>query len=86
MISMLDWLPEYPELAGIKANGISLDSREVSRGSIFIALKGYSVDGHDYIDSAISNGAVAVLAEKKNIHYAKQRSRHCAARSETSNR
>jgi UDP-N-acetylmuramoyl-L-alanyl-D-glutamate--2,6-diaminopimelate ligase len=65
MISMLDWLPEYPELAGIKANGISLDSREVSRGSIFIALKGYSVDGHDYIDSAISNGAVAVLAEKK---------------------
>lgn len=65
MISMLDWLPEYPELAGIKANGITLDSREVSRGSIFVALAGYKADGHDFIESAISNGAVAVLAEKE---------------------
>lgn len=64
MISMMEWLPDYPELAGIKANDITLDSREVSRGSIFIALKGFHVDGHDFIESAIASGAVAVLAER----------------------
>ncbi len=64
MISLMDWLPAHPELAGIKAIDITLDSREVTRGSIFIALKGYSVDGHDFIESALANGAVAVLCER----------------------
>lgn len=69
MISMMDWLPDFPQLAGIKANGITLDSREVTRGSIFVAMKGYSADGHDYIESALANGAVAILCER-NIHVA----------------
>jgi len=64
MISMMDWLPDCPDLAGVRAIDITLDSREVTRGSIFIALKGYSVDGHDYIASALNNGAVAILCER----------------------
>lgn len=63
MISMMEWLPEYPQLAGIKAIDITQDSREVTRGSIFVALKGFTVDGHDYINEAIEKGAVAVLCE-----------------------
>jgi UDP-N-acetylmuramoyl-L-alanyl-D-glutamate--2,6-diaminopimelate ligase len=60
---MLEWLPECTDLAGIQANHLTLDSREVTRNSIFVALKGYRVDGHDYIDDAIKNGASAVLCE-----------------------
>ena len=65
MISMMQWLPECPDLAGVKAIDLTLDSREVTRGSIFIALQGFSQDGHDYIESAIEKGAVAVICERE---------------------
>ncbi|TCS41721.1 UDP-N-acetylmuramoyl-L-alanyl-D-glutamate--2,6-diaminopimelate ligase [Reinekea marinisedimentorum] len=66
MIAMIDWLPSCPELAGVKALNLTTDSREVTRGSIFIALKieSYARDGHDFIESAIENGAVAILCER----------------------
>jgi len=37
------------------------DSREVSKGSLFFALKGIHTDGHKYINKAIDSGAVAVI-------------------------
>ncbi len=40
------------------------DSREVKKGSLFIALKGNRVDGKNFIDEAIKKGAVAVLTEE----------------------
>ncbi|MFG2816229.1 UDP-N-acetylmuramoyl-tripeptide--D-alanyl-D-alanine ligase [Streptomyces sp. NPDC048410] len=40
------------------------DSREAVPGSLFIALKGKSSDGHDYAASAIAQGAVAALATR----------------------
>ncbi|MBM7659460.1 UDP-N-acetylmuramoyl-L-alanyl-D-glutamate--2,6-diaminopimelate ligase [Bacillus mesophilus] len=43
---------------------IEMDSREVKPGSLFICIKGYTVDGHDYVQQAIDKGAVAVIAEK----------------------
>ena len=42
---------------------IEFDSRKVTRGSLFVAVKGYMTDGHDYISSAIDSGAVAVICE-----------------------
>ncbi len=41
------------------------DSRKVVPGQIFVAIKGYTVDGHDFISQAISNGATKVIASKK---------------------
>lgn len=38
------------------------DSRKVKPGQTFVAIKGYTVDGHDFIDKAIQNGASAVIA------------------------
>ena len=64
MIHMLEWLPDFPQLAGIKATDLSLDSREISKGSIFIALRGFQHDGHAFIEDAIRQGAVAVLCEQ----------------------
>jgi UDP-N-acetylmuramoyl-L-alanyl-D-glutamate--2,6-diaminopimelate ligase len=43
---------------------IENDNRKVRKGSLFICIKGYTVDGHEYAESAVNNGAVAVLAER----------------------
>jgi len=39
------------------------DSRRVQKGDAFIALRGIKSDGHDYIDDAISRGAIKIIAE-----------------------
>ncbi|MFC2123643.1 UDP-N-acetylmuramoyl-L-alanyl-D-glutamate--2,6-diaminopimelate ligase [Bacteroidota bacterium] len=44
-------------------NSLSLDSRQSGPGCLFIAVKGIRVDGHDYIEQAIQNGATAILCE-----------------------
>lgn len=41
------------------------DSRKVVKGSIFVAIKGHTVDGHDFIPKAISNGAEKIIAERE---------------------
>lgn len=43
---------------------ISIDSRTLKKGSLFVALKGEHADGHDYIEQAIRNGASLVLAQE----------------------
>lgn len=45
---------------------IKTDSRKVEDGDIFVALKGYTVDGHDFIQKAIENGAGTVVCERDN--------------------
>ena len=37
------------------------DSRKVQKGQTFIALKGLTVDGHDFIEKAIENGATKIM-------------------------
>jgi len=48
----------------IPITGISIDSRTVKPGHLFVALKGGSVDGHDYIQNAIDKGAVAIVGDR----------------------
>jgi len=43
---------------------IENDNRKVQKGSLFICIKGYTVDGHDFAESAVNSGAAAVLAER----------------------
>ncbi len=45
--------------------GISIDSRKVSRGDMFVAIHGENMDGHDYIEMAFEKGATCVLSEKE---------------------
>ena len=42
-----------------------IDSRSVQPGSVFICIKGYTVDGHDYAQQAVDNGATVIVTEKK---------------------
>jgi UDP-N-acetylmuramoyl-L-alanyl-D-glutamate--2,6-diaminopimelate ligase len=49
---------------GVRVTGVSHDSRQVSAGDLFVAMKGDHFDGHDYIEEAVSRGAVAVICER----------------------
>ncbi len=48
---------------GIAVKDLQTDSRNVSAGTCFIALTGNTVDGHNYIGSAIEKGATAIVCE-----------------------
>ena len=48
----------------LEINAIDFDSRKISLNDVFVAIRGSVVDGHDYMDRAIENGAVAVVCEK----------------------
>jgi len=46
-----------------EVTGIRFDSRQVEKGSLFVAVKGRTVDGHMFIDKAVDRGAVCVVVE-----------------------
>lgn len=41
---------------------VKIDSRKVTPGDTYVAVKGHTVDGHDYIEQAIEKGAVKIIA------------------------
>ena len=43
---------------------ISYDSRKTVPGGLFVAISGYTVDGHAYISKAVENGAACVVCER----------------------
>ena len=49
----------------LRFNDVWMDSRKLQKNDVFIALKGDSQDGHDYINSAFDNGAIAAVVEKE---------------------
>ena len=49
---------------GSSIKNISFDSRKIESGYIFFAIKGYDLDGHNYIPQAITQGASVVVCEK----------------------
>ena len=50
-----------------KTSTVSIDSRKIDIGALFIAIKGEKFDGHTFIEQAIKNGATAIIVSK-NIH------------------
>lgn len=57
---------DYESFAGdenINITGITNDSRKAKIGDIFVAIKGYTSDGHKFIESAVKNGASAVMCD-----------------------
>lgn len=44
-------------------NGVAFDSRKVEKGSLFVAVKGLTVDGHDFIEAALEKGANVIVCE-----------------------
>lgn len=54
------------EVPSVPITGVSIDTRNMFPGCLFIALKGARFDGHDYMVKAIELGAVAILCERLN--------------------
>lgn len=45
-------------------DSITIDSREIGQDALFVAIKGDRFDGHDFVDTALANGAVAALVSR----------------------
>lgn len=48
----------------VEVKGLCIDSRKVKSGYVFVAIKGTSVDGHEYISTAEEQGAAAIVCEQ----------------------
>lgn len=51
--------------ADVSFSGVSIDSRAIGQGQLFIALTGPRFDGHDYLNDVAAKGAVAALVERE---------------------
>src|SRR5574340_1472699 len=52
------------EIPAVPISGISLDSRTLQPGNLFVALTGGTSDGHRYIPAAVERGAAAVIGQR----------------------
>lgn len=51
------------DVPDVELGGIEYDSRKVTRGDLFVAVRGFEFDGHDFVPDAAERGAVAALVE-----------------------
>jgi UDP-N-acetylmuramoyl-tripeptide--D-alanyl-D-alanine ligase len=61
-----DWIHadgEFDTLA--EAVGYGIDSRTIGAGELFFAVRGERLDGHDYVQAALANGAVAAVVSNR---------------------
>ncbi|MAP01281.1 MAG: UDP-N-acetylmuramoyl-L-alanyl-D-glutamate--2,6-diaminopimelate ligase [Flavobacteriales bacterium] len=63
-------IKEIKGSTNVAVDQLAFDSRKVVKFTLFVAVKGTQVDGHEYIEAAISSGAVCVVCQKipKKIH------------------
>ncbi|GGC70975.1 UDP-N-acetylmuramoyl-tripeptide--D-alanyl-D-alanine ligase [Hoyosella rhizosphaerae] len=57
-------LHDVPDDSVVVLGPVEFDSRKVTEGSLFLALPGATVDGHEFADKAVAAGAIAVLAAR----------------------
>lgn len=65
LLAPLEPASDIPDLALM---GLALDSRAIKQGFVYLAVQGSVAHGLDYIDSALSSGAVAVLVDAEDTH------------------
>ena len=56
---------KFADLESRVTGKVVIDSRKVSPGDLFVAIKGENVDGHDFAAQAIKQGAIAVISDKE---------------------
>jgi len=61
-----DWIHAEGDFAsGAVAQGYSIDSRTIAAGELFFAVLGERHDGHDFVEAALANGAVAAVVSMR---------------------
>lgn len=69
----------------VAIENVCIDSRQAKKFSLFVAVKGTQMDGHDYIEQAIEQGALAIVCETfpenimKDVHYIQVKNSRLAA-------
>jgi len=53
------------EIKTLQISTVSIDSREVKTGGLFVAIKGENTDGHNYVEQAFKNGAALALIDRE---------------------
>ena len=61
------WLARPENLGTIE--GVSIDSRAVTPGQVFVAIKGEKHDGHDYLAQAVSGGANLLIVSREMVAF-----------------
>ncbi|MBL7917861.1 MAG: UDP-N-acetylmuramoyl-L-alanyl-D-glutamate--2,6-diaminopimelate ligase, partial [Bacteroidia bacterium] len=56
-------LEEIIGLTHAAISSVTFDSRNVKKDSLFVAIKGTNMDGHQFISKAIESGAIAIVCE-----------------------
>lgn len=59
--------PDSPRVEPVGIEGISIDSRSIKAGDLFIAIRGDRTDGHLYLEKAMEAGASALLVDRAGI-------------------
>jgi UDP-N-acetylmuramoyl-tripeptide--D-alanyl-D-alanine ligase len=61
-----DWIHADGEFdTSAEAVGYGIDSRTIGAGELFFAVRGERLDGHDYVQAALANGAVAAVVSNR---------------------
>ena len=64
----MDKNPKSMEFLKRKIHAISINSKKIKKDDIFIAIKGLNFNGHDYINEAFNNGAIAaIISDEEKI-------------------
>lgn len=64
LAQIASWLGVFEPAASVNVTGVSIDSRTLNAGDVFIALKGPNFDGHRFIEVAKEKGASAIIASE----------------------
>jgi UDP-N-acetylmuramoyl-tripeptide--D-alanyl-D-alanine ligase len=61
-----DWIHADGEFdTSAEAVGYGIDSRTIGAGELFFAVRGERLDGHDYVQAALANGAIAAVVSNR---------------------
>lgn len=64
LLSIIPFYKVNGKLDDIFINKIEMDHRKINNEDVFVCLRGFTVDGHSYIEHAIKNGASVIIAEE----------------------
>jgi UDP-N-acetylmuramoyl-L-alanyl-D-glutamate--2,6-diaminopimelate ligase len=71
----MDWKTVRAKLSAIESvassvdiTGVQYDSRRVGRGDVFVAMRGEATDGNRYVESALGQGAAAVVTDSREVY------------------
>jgi UDP-N-acetylmuramoyl-tripeptide--D-alanyl-D-alanine ligase len=65
--AVLEAPSSLPNAGALVACGYSIDSRTVSPGELFFAVRGERLDGHDFVAAALAHGALAALVSRERV-------------------